>query len=198
MTKNVMPLVVALAWMSVQATALPPVANTLLQGSLQSLRCAGYAGLEETQVPTPPAAQPVAYTAADTTSDALAGLIRAAQSKAIFIPETARALGFEFEGDTFMARSLPQQSTLTGTKLFSVADFQGQTVVIIEIYSKTTKELRSFRASADGSLQAAALTTKSAGKFQSVAVSLPNSSTYAEFEAELGFWTQYYRDHLKH
>ena len=201
MTKKVVPLLIGMALTSIPAAALPSAANLLLQGSIQSLREAGYPGLDEVKTLPALAAAPSSNspTPADETQEALAQLIRTAESRpeTTGINETAQALGFEFKGN-FLDKELEKQSTVDAFRHFSIAKFHGETVIVLEVYSRAAKELRSYMASSAGILTAAAVTTKPNGVFHAVAIPLPNPEAAADFAAQTGFWTQYYRDHLKH
>lgn len=168
-----------------------------LSQSLQALRAAGYSGLESTEVPAP-AASP-AYTAANSPQDDWAGLIQAAEARPETtgnINETARALGFQFQGD-FSDRSLERQTDADGFHIFSVAKLGSREVIVIDVYSRATKELHSFRISSTGTLEAAVMTKKSNGAFHAEPITLPNASYTAELTTEIAFWTEYYRSHLK-
>ena len=201
MTKKALPLLIGLALTSIQAAALPSAANSLLQGSIQSLREAGYPGLDEVKALPAPAAAPSSNspTPADETQEALAELIRTAerQPETPSIIETGRALGFEFNGN-FLGRELEKQTTVDTFRYFTIAKFHGETVIILDVYSRAAKELRSYMGSSAGILKAAAVTTKANGAFHAVAIPLPNPEAAADFATQTSFWTQYYRDHLKH
>lgn len=109
--------------------------------------------------------------------------------------ETSHLSRIENNQGDFLSRSLKRQSSADSFRHFSTARFQGETVIIVEIYSRAAKGLRSYRASATGVLGAAAATTKPNGSYHVVTV--PGSEAAAGFAGELEFWTQYYRDHLK-
>lgn len=188
--------------MPLAASALPPQANNILSGSLRTLRGAGFAGLDAVEsVPTPvaiPAARAAAAATSDDSQVALTALIQAAeaQSESIgFIPEEAVALGFQKD---ILARSLGKQSTADTFRHFQIAKYQGETVIVFAVFSKAAKELRSYRTSATGILEAAVVTTKSNGVYHAATISLPNSDVTADFQEQVRFWTQYYNDHLKH
>lgn len=200
MTRHILPLLLAMAFIPMTASAHPGSAAALLQGSFESLRAAGYAGLENSEVPAAPKVTPVAYAAGDQTADALQALIGAAQAKpetSGFIAETAVALGLELRGDKFWDHHLTTEYSQDVIRTFSTADLHGETVILVEIFFKATKTLHSYRASASGALQAAAATTKSGGRFHATPIALPDAAASTEYDDQIRFWTQYSRDHLK-
>jgi len=181
------------------AHPLPPSTDSLSR-SVAALSDVGFGGLHGVSTPAAPAAPAAVSRAAGTTEDAFAGLValaRAQPESAGSINETMRALGFDFTGD-FLDRSLDMQPTPDAKHYFSIANLHGETVMIVEVYSRSSKELRSFRASASGTLQAAALTTKSNGAFTATPVSLPDPDASRVFAAEIDFWVRYYREHAGH
>ena len=154
--------------------------------------------MEDTQVPTAPAAAPATSASDIQIKEPLAALISATQSEVGLIPETSKALGFEFDGNSFPSKNYDSITDQDSIRHFSVAASGGKTLIVIQEYSKAAKEMRSYRASSTGILEAAAVTTKADGKFHAVAIPLPNSEASAKYQALLAFWIQYSRDHLSH
>ncbi len=184
---------------ALNAAALPPSAESLSL-SARVLENSGFAGLQDVAVPAAAASPAPASAPADPTQEALAGLIALAQAQPESnggISETARALGFDFTG-AFVHRALDMVPTPEAKHFFSIATLRGETVVVVEVYSRSARELRSFRASASGVLQAAALTTKPNGVFVATEIVLPDAEASRTFAAEVDFWTRYYRDHPGH
>lgn len=189
------------AVLSPLSAAARPLSSESLNQSVAALNIAGFAGLQNVAAPAAPAAPVIASRAADSTpQEALSGLVAMAQAQPESggnIPETARALGFEFNGD-FLVHSLGIVPTQDAKHNFSIASLRGETVIVIDVYSRATKELRSFRVSVSGTMQAAALTTKPNGSFMATPIPLPDADASRVFAAEIEFWTRYYRDHSGH
>lgn len=180
------------------AAAVPPSVDSLSR-SVESLRDGGFTGLGNVVVPAAAASPAPLSAPADPAQDALAGLVALAQGQPQDngIKETARALGFDLAGD-FVEHSFAMVPADDAKRYFAISQLNGETVIVISVYTKATKELRSFRASTAGALQAAALTTKPNGTFVASPVTLPDAEASRIFAAEIELWTRYYRDHFGH
>ncbi|MBI4371771.1 MAG: hypothetical protein HY552_05690 [Elusimicrobia bacterium] len=189
-----------LAFMPIMAFSQARDPKSLLKGSIEALRRAGFPGTQEIQVPPPPSAVPasrVADEATDETMEALAALVAEVQKsprEGSVIGETLRKLGVDFAGDKLLVQNFFKRNV---QRIFSVTSFRGRTDIILDegIKAGGRKEIRSYLLSPMGVLEAAAVTTKRDGKFY--AERIPNEDAQEGFRAQLRFWTQYYRDHLK-
>jgi hypothetical protein len=174
--------------------------TVLMNGHLQSLKVAGFPVPSEAppvEVPTP---VPSVGASKTITSEALSALVASAKDDRksyTYVAETARVLGFVFEGDEFLVVNIPAQKAPDAIRVFSVAHYHNADEIIFDEIRRVDgrKEARSCLVSADGVLRAAALTVKVNGSY--IAKKVPNDDAQAGCRALLDFWVQYYRDNLK-
>jgi hypothetical protein len=171
-----------------------------MNGRLQSLKVAGFSVPSEAPPVEVPNPAPSVGTSNGIPNEALLALVASAKDDPksyTYVPETARVLGFIFEGNEFLVGNLPVQKFPDALRGFSVAHYHGADEIIIDEIRRVDgrKEDRSYLVSADGVLRAAALTFKVNGSY--VAQKVPNDDAQAGCRALLDFWVQYYRDNLK-
>lgn len=197
MNMNALPLVAALALTPMVASAGIGNAETILGGSLKALQGAGFEGIHDIPVPSalPAVAAFRVAARADETAEALAALTARTSildGNGSAIGETVRKLGFAFDGDEF-----PTKNFSSDGNNFAVTSYRGKVELILQEVLRVDgkKRLRSCLLSADGTLQAAAVTRKENGRF--IADAVPPAEAQAPCRALLDFWVQYYRDNLK-
>jgi len=196
MNRSTLTLIAGLAFVPLTATAQVRDANSILRGQIQALQAAGFSGMTEVPVPHAPATARTLLVSAqvDETTEALAAL-GASQINVTLTGETARTLGFDFNGDHLPAKGYVTPTDQPIIRYFSATTFRGKTDIIISEVRKETREFRSYLVSPDGTLEAAAVTRKVNGKFQ--AERIPVSEAQAGCRNLLEFWTSYYREKLK-
>lgn len=199
MTGSTLTIIAGLVFAPLAASAQSGNANAALSGQMQALRASGFLGLAEIQVPQATAdvkATP-ASVQVDETAEALAALSREVKEESSQDGETARALGFNFNGDLLPTKYIVTPKVQDVTRFFSITTFRGTADIIIQEIRKVDgrKELRSYLITSTGSLEAAALTVKINGKVQAERIS--GSQAQAGCRELLEFWTRYYRDNLK-
>jgi hypothetical protein len=142
----------------------------------------------------------VAATPSDLTAEALKDLASAADTKPRgpgTIVETARALGFVFDGDSFMTSNLPKLKDGEFTHYFAVTTYRGNREIIIDEGKRTStsNELRSCWITPAGHVNSAALTTKVNGTMHSE--KLTDAEAQVVCRKIVDFWVQHYRDDLR-
>lgn len=196
MTGRTWTIIAGLAFLPLTASAQVRDANSILRGQIHALQMAGFSGMTEVQVPQAPATArslPVSVQV-DETTEALVTL-GASPHDVTLIGETARTLGFDFNGDQLPGKGYATPKDQPTVRYFSATTFRGKTDIVISEGIKETRELRSYLISPDGTLVAAAVTRKVNGKFQVERIS--NSEAQAGYRSLLEFWLRYYRENLK-
>lgn len=198
MTRKALMIIAGLAFLPLAAWAQPGQANAILRDHIHALGASGFPGLVEIQVPQAPGAVQGAPAAnqVDETTEALAALIRELKEISTMEVETAKALGFDLSGD-LPIKYLVGPKIQDVIRLFSATTFRGTTDIIIQDVRRANdrKELRSYRIGMNGTLEAAAVTVKVNGKYQSEKI--PVSTAQAGCQKLLEFWRGYYRENLK-
>lgn len=200
MTGRTLTIIASLAFAPLSVSAQAGNANTALRQQIQALGAAGFSGMTELRAPqSPPAAMNAAPAAAqpDETTETLAALRREAKEETGLGGETARALGFDFNGELLPTKYLVSPKVQDVIRYFSVTTFRGQSDVIIQEIRKVDgrKEMRSYLIAMNGALEAAALTVKVNGKYP--AEKIPVADAQAGCRELVEFWTRYYRENLK-
>lgn len=198
MNMNILIAVLALAPMT--AAAQVRDAGSLLRGSMHALGQAGFAGMQDIQMPqapSPMSASPAAA-AVDDTAQAIVALVDAVQKvgiEGLSVGAVLRKVGLTFVGDTFPFKVIKVADP--DVRNFTVTTVRGQNDILLESVIKVDgkKHLRSYLISADGKLLGAADSWKENGLILTESIPLPDAE--AGYREQLDFWMRYYRANLK-
>lgn len=198
MTRSALMIITGFAFAPLMAAAQPGNTNAVLREQIQALSASGFSGMTEIQVPQAPATMKgvPASVHVDETTEALAALRRESKEDTGLGGETARALGFNFNGELLPVKYIVTPKDHDVIRFFNVTKFRGTTDIIIQEVRKVDgrKEMRSYLISMNGILEAAAITVKVNGKYP--ADKIPVSAAQAGYRELLEFWTRYYRENL--
>lgn len=194
-------LIVILASIPLTAAAQVRDARSLLNGPMQALGQAGFAGMQDIPMPQAPSAAPGSPVAppVDETTQAVAALVEAVQktgTEGSLFGAILKKVGLAFEGETFPFKVF--QMTDAGTlRRFTVTSVRGKNDILLETMKKVggKKQLWSYLISDDGRLLGAAVSWKENGTY--LAESVPLAEAEVGYREQLDFWLRYYRANLK-